>query len=118
MNWDDRPGPDGVPVTVYLFRIDEAAPVTLGSGHLDFLLYENRVGNEALSEKPFFSWTFSASELRGALDRTMIGYCYKLPLSWTVNLPRTRNITLFARYRPVNGNPIYSVPHAIGVKAE
>lgn len=118
MNWDDRPGPDGVPVTVYLFRLDDPQPVTLRSGNLDFLMFEGRVGREALSTEPFQTWSFTAEELRSALSRTMVGHCYQIPLAWTVKPPRTNNITLVARYRPVSGDPVYSAPTAISVRAE
>jgi len=118
INWSDQAGPDGVPVTVYLFRRDRAEPVTLLSGEITFLLYEGRVGMEALRRDPLHSWTFSAQQMQTVLSESMFGLCYKVPLAWGTRVPRSANITLIALYQPPGGPPVYSAANTLAVKAE
>lgn len=115
MNLDDKPGADGVPLTVYLFSVDESAPLSMRSGVLEFLLFGGRMGGEQLrAATPLRTWTFTAADLQRAQDETLIGRCYKIVLRWGDQAPPTRSITLVARYVPAVGRAMYSSPISIG----
>ena len=59
VNWDDKPGPDGLQVQINFFQIDEPLSVTV-KGSLDLALYDGHVLPEDLAAaKPIHTWPFS-----------------------------------------------------------
>ena len=116
LNWDNRPGPDGVQIIVHLYRHPPAAPV-LATGALEFLLFEGPIPRDKLpTAKPFHVWPFTASQLEPYVGRSMAGWGYALRLPWGSNVPTSASITLAARYIPSAGPPLYSAPTTIAMK--
>ena len=106
VNWDNRPGPDGLPVRVHVFRQAGKLPVTV-KGRLEFVLYEGLVSpDETAKAKPFRSWRLEGEQLRSCLGRSPYGWGYVVPLAWGAAAPRTAWVTLLARYVPRKGAPI------------
>lgn len=118
LNWDERPGPDGVQARLYFFGRGDL-PVTV-SGGLDVMLYEQnpqRSIPEAISDKPFKTWTYTGADLNRALIRTRIGWGYVLQLGWGADVPQTPKIVLRARYRSPEGPMLLSDPVTIQMVA-
>jgi len=111
VNWDDKPGLDGVRAQVMLFRHGPGGKLksVLVTGEVDLILYE---GPQPVSldraGTPFRSWTFNAEELA----RLAIGQYglagYSMRLAWGRDVPRADKIWMVARYRPPMGQAIYS----------
>lgn len=118
LNWDNRPGPDGVQTIIHLFQQGPREPV-LASGTLEFLLYEGRVSREELAAaKPFHIWPFTASEIEPYLGRSKAGWGYALRLPWGPKVPQSGSVTLAVRYTPLGagGPTLYSAPTVIAMK--
>jgi hypothetical protein len=118
LNWDGRPGPDGVQTVVHLFQQAAPQPVLI-NGTLEFLLYEGRVSRDELSAaKPFHVWPFTAAQLEPYVGRSKVGWGYALRLPWGPTMPRSSSVTLAARYTPPGaGAPtVYSAPTTIAMK--
>jgi hypothetical protein len=116
VNWDDRPGPDGVQVKVYFFRVDQPLPVTVG-GTLEFLLYEGRIergGFEGV--EPFRVWRFGPEALPSYLGRGLVGWSYAMRLGWGANPPAARSLTLRARYLPPDGPAKDAAPMHVAMR--
>ncbi len=117
MNWDDRPGPDGVQVQVYFFRRDaeHKLPLTV-SGSVDMILYEGNVKRSEMSAaKPFHTWRFSPAQMKGFLSRGMAGWCYTLTLPWGATAPQADTVTLTAKYTAPAGAALYAAPASISM---
>lgn len=118
VSWDERPGPDGVRVRVTMFRTDLPQPV-IGEGSLEFLLFAGQAGGiDPTSAEPFRSWRFSCQELRPSLARSIVGWGYSVSLGWGDRPPRTPTVSLFVRYIPLQGDPVWSKPVSIAVSAQ
>jgi len=116
LNWDESPGPDGLQVSVLFFRRGGALPVTV-SGTLEFLLYEGNVARRAVAvADPFYTWRFSAREMKGYLVRGTVGWGYAMRLAWGGKAPAAGTITLVARYSPPEGRALYSAPVAVALE--
>lgn len=117
INWDSRPGPDGLQARVILFQIDQDLPVLLAAGTLEFLLFSDRVSDEdILTGKPVLKWAFPADRLAEHRTHGRIGWEYKFRLPWAGKPPKCLTATLIARYASPDGEPIYSKPIVIGMK--
>ena len=121
-NWDNRPGPDGLVVRVFFYRIDpktgQTGTVTV-SGSLQFLLYEGKVSpQEASAAQPFQVWAFLPEQLPVFLGRSLGLWGYQMQLAWADHVPRSDSVTLVARYQPPEGPPMFSMPAniAMGLK--
>ena len=117
MNWDDKPGPDGVQVQVYFFRRDaeHKLPLTV-SGPVDMILFEGNVKpSEMSSAKPFRTWRFSPEQMKSFLTRGWAGWCYAVTLPWGANAPRTDSVTLTAKYTAPEGRSLYAAPASISM---
>jgi hypothetical protein len=118
VNWDDKPGPDGLRVRVYLFRGegDQPDPV-LGKGSLEFRLYEGalRQGDLAAAT-PIRTWSFDPAELAAHTARGLVGWHYAFALGWGADVPAAGVVTLLARYLPRAGEPAASAPITITMK--
>jgi hypothetical protein len=112
VNWDGKPGFDGVIAQVMLFRdTGGGLKSVLVNGEVDIMIYEgDKPDKLSDATKPFLSWTFSAKEL----SELVVGqygalWGYSLRLPWRIP-PRTEKVWLIARYRPPSGQAIYSSP--------
>lgn len=104
VNWDDKPGPDGLQVQINFFRIDEPLSVTV-KGSIDLALYEGHVRPEDLaSAKPLHTWPFSGVQLAGLAGKSAVGWGYAMRLPWGDRPPSGATATLAARYRSADGN--------------
>jgi len=104
VNWDDRPGPDGLQVQVNFFQIDEPLSVTV-KGSLELALYEGHVGPENLAvAKPIHTWPYSRVQLAAQAGKSAVGWGYAMRLAWNDSPPAGTTATLTARYRSADGN--------------
>lgn len=110
VNWDDRPGPDGLQVQINFFQIDRPLSVTV-KGSLEMSLYEGRVQAAQLaSAKPIHTWPYSGVELAGFAGKSAFGWGYAMRLAWHDRPPAGKIATLVARYRSRDGNVKASSP--------
>jgi len=110
LNWDDRPGVDGLQAQVNLFQLEHPLSVTV-EGALEFALYEGQSDSRGLAgREPFRTWTFQGPELRRFLNRSLFGWDYAVRLDWGNRPPTSSSVTLIARYRPVRGQDVLSSP--------
>jgi len=112
VNWDGKPGLDGVIAQVMLFRNEGGGlKSVLVTGDVDIMIYEGaKPANLSDAIKPFLSWTFNARELSQRVVGqygSLWGYALRLP--WKLP-PRSEKVWLIARYRPPSGRAIYSSP--------
>ncbi len=117
LNFDNRPGPDGVAVKVYLFRVDRPEPVTV-RGKLEIMLYDEKVSSIDLhTREPFHVWRLGPDELAMYLSRGIVGWRYAMDLRWGSPRPRSGTISLAVRYLPPEGPSVYSDPVVIAMGA-
>ncbi|MDP6637500.1 MAG: hypothetical protein QGG42_21585 [Phycisphaerae bacterium] len=112
VNWDDKPGLDGIVAQVMHFKDYGKGPKSvLVSGEVDIMVFEgpkpDRFDNAG---KPFFSQTFTS----GQLAQRIVGqynalWSYSLRVRWPA-VPQSSKVWLIARYRPPSGNAVYSSP--------
>ena len=116
MNWDGRPGPDGLAVQVYFFLRPPATalPVTV-TGTLHLALYEGQPAADDPQAQPLLTWKFTAEELKACLARAAPGWGYVLRLGWGDRPPKASFVTLTARYLPPEGRglPVSAKPTTI-----
>ena len=112
LNWDDKPGPDGVRIAIFCFQKAQGISVTV-SGSLEVQLYEQN-GDKSMTElekaAPFQTWSFSAQELPRFLVRADCGWGYAIQLGWGDHVPTSDKISLRARYKSPSGEVVYSDP--------
>lgn len=118
LNWDDKPGPDGVIARVQFFRTgphDEIRSVPV-QGELEFLLYERRVPADELAQtKPSFTWQFPPEKLPDYLGKQMGMWAYQMQLDWREKPPKATVVTLVARWKSPGGTWKYSDPTLVAV---
>ena len=108
INWDGRPGPDGLMVLVLLFRQSRALPMTV-RGTIEFSLYQGVVSTDEISDvKPAYSWLFQGARLQACQTRTVWGWGYTMRLGWGSAAPTASSVTLLVRYVPEKGAPLRS----------
>ena len=96
-DWDGRPGPDGLNISVHLWRADRNLPVT-ARGRLEFVLYEGVLHAADLpTARPLESWSFPGQVLPRHLGRSIAGWGYAFRLPWS-RPPSTSAVTLMTRY--------------------
>ena len=118
LNFDNHPGPDGIAVKVYLFRLDRPEPVTV-AGKLELMLYDEKISSSDLhAREPFHVWRLGPDELAMHLSRGIVGWRYAMDLQWGSRRPRSGMISLVIRYLPPEGPSVYSDPVAIAVGAK
>lgn len=117
INFDHRPGADGVSVRVLLYQLSQPYPVTV-SGTLEFMLYEGKIGPEELhTRQPLHLWRFPPERLPPQLSRSMVGWGYAMDLLWGPGAPKTGTISLATKYVPPEGSAVYSDPIAVAMGA-
>ncbi len=110
VNWDDKPGADGLQVQINFFQIDKPLSVTV-KGSLELELYQGRVQAAQLaSAKPIRTWPFSGVELAGFAGKSAFGWGYAMRLAWGARPPAGSTATLIVRYRSLDGNVKTSSP--------
>lgn len=110
VNWDDRPGADGLQVQINFFQIDRPLSVTV-KGSLELELYQGRVQAAQLaSAKPIQAWAYSGVKLAGFAGKSAFGWGYAMRLAWGDRPPAGKVATLIARYRSLDGNVKTSSP--------
>jgi hypothetical protein len=115
VNWDGKPGPDGLEVCVHLFRHSRDLPVTVG-GALQFIIYEGVISEKDLSgAKPLRSWQFTGEELKAHRVRLMMGWGYAMRLNWGRTPPKASSVTLLVRYISPKGRIISASPLTIPI---
>jgi len=117
MNWDDRPGPDGIATQVYLYRVTNGKVSTVPvAGALEFVLYDGNVSQpEMAGRSPWRTWRFAPGDVAQYAARNMIGGHYAVPLRWGPRSPRGPLVTLMVRYEPRQGKPLSSKPMGVRV---
>jgi len=115
VNWDDKAGPDGVQVRVYLFQLGQAQPVMV-EGAVEFRMYAGRVPRSAIPDgEPFRTWRFAGDDLAVRRFRSMVGWGYAARLGWSGQPPDASVVSVQAVYEPPEGTPIFSAPVAIAL---
>ncbi|MBT3200891.1 MAG: hypothetical protein HN350_13360 [Phycisphaerales bacterium] len=112
INWDGKPGLDGVIAQVMLFQNQEKGPKSvLVSGEIDLMLFEGRKPKTLNNApKPFCTKTFTSSELATKIVGQYSSlWSYSLRLPWP-KIPATKDVWMIARYRPKSGRAVYSSP--------
>ena len=115
INWDGRPGPDGLMVLVLLFQHSRDLPVPV-RGTIEFALYHGVVDTTDIAKsRPAHSWAFRGQQLEACLTRTVWGWGYAMRLGWGSTVPTTSSVTLRAKHIPETGPPLLSDPIIIPV---
>ncbi len=114
-NWDDKAGADGVVVRVYCYQYHQPKTVTV-NGVLEFMVFEGGLSAGTIDKAvPFKVWRFTTDQLPAYADRSMVGWGYTMQLAWEKNAPKTRRITLVARFISATGEETFSTPVSIPV---
>ncbi|MCK4626372.1 MAG: hypothetical protein KAV00_13725 [Phycisphaerae bacterium] len=115
VNWDGKPGPDGLEACVHMFRLSQPLPVTV-RGTLKFTIFEGVISeSNLLSARPFHSWLFDGETLKLHQVRLMMGWGYAMRLGWERNKPTTSSVTLAVEYLPQKGDSVHANPIAIPI---
>lgn len=119
VDWDGRPGPDGLEARVRLYRGEPLRAVPV-SGTLQFLLFEGRLRPEQIEgATPLRTWSFVGEPLQRRAGRDMVGWHYVLRLEWGLDVPKAPSVTLISRYKLPDGRWLYSRPNSsIVISAE
>lgn len=116
INLDDRPGADGIQLSVFLFRQDQPLALRLERGTLELVLYDGRVAATQLaSAQPARIWRYSAANLRSIENRSAIGVGYRTTLDWSDARPQSSVVTLAARILRPGKPALYAKPAHIPV---
>ena len=115
LNWDSQPGPDGVRAMIRFWKVDNDVPSAVAvKGTLAFDLYLGVVGGDSLAaQTPFQTWTFPADQLARVRTTDLGLTCYPIVLAWGRHVPTADRVTLVAKYVPLSGPAVYSVPSTI-----
>ena len=115
INWDDKPGPDGVQVRLYLFQVGRPQPVMV-DGAIEFRMYAGRVSHGGVPEvDPFKVWRFTSDDLDVRRFRSMVGWGYAARLGWGGQVPEASVVSVQAVYEPSEGQGVVSAPVAIAL---
>ncbi len=68
-------------------------------------------------EKPFKVWGYDAPQLEAFRITTVIGDGYPLEVRWNQDRPKSKAITLVARYSSPGKEEVYSAPITISLLA-
>lgn len=107
VNLDEIPGPDGIRIQVYFYRVDQDMPVTV-KGTVEVLMYEGQLrAGDLLKSRPFFTWGLTPGSMVQNLYRSAYGWHYAFDLRWD-RPPQSSNVTIIARYTAPGEAPIYT----------
>jgi hypothetical protein len=103
--------PAGVGVVVYATALEGSKGLPLRRGELDILMFDSADSVVDLrSAAPLKAWTFNAAQLEAFKSESRLGEGYKLALLWENSAPKSKTVTVAARYRGARGEIIYSAP--------
>lgn len=109
VNWDERPGPDGLLAQLRFYRMDQPLSV-LVEGTIEFHLFDERVADPNMRAlKPAETWKFTQADLENCMTRSLVGWGYKMRLAWQ-QMPTSRMVTLAAVYTSPDGKTLWSAP--------
>ena len=111
-------GIDGVGIQVFASEPGVAHGIPILRGRLEILLFDR--GDSGLNpriEKPLKVWGFDATQLEAFRTTTVIGEGYPLELRWNEDRPKSKAVTLLARYSSPGKEEIYSTPITIPLLA-
>jgi hypothetical protein len=116
LNFDATPEPDGIGVRIYASNQKRARGLPITSGTLELMMFEGPLQeDEVRTATPRRVWSFPAADLKGLAIQTSIGIGYRFALRWDDAKPTGTRITVIARYRPTQGEAIFSTPSAISI---
>ena len=108
--------PSAIGVRVYAVAPGGSRGIPIRQGTLEVLMFDAAVSNPGLTDmQPLKTWTFTAAQLKDLSDTSSLGDGYQLILKWENAQPKSRVITVVARYRNLAGMVIYSAPSSISV---
>ncbi len=116
VNLDDKPGPDGINVSVNLFRTDKPLAVKLQAGVIELLMYDGKISATELARaEPVKVWRYPAGLFSRAGSDAAVGYTYRVALAWGKNTPSKNTVTISARLLRPGRSPLYAMPSIISI---
>ncbi len=122
INMDAVPGPGGISITIYFFRLSQAPDgkvlnkTVAVSGDVDVMMFDGQLrASDMANAKPRHVWHFAPGEIGPYLSHSALGYHYAMSLPWGKDEPQATMVTAIVRYSPPNEQPMYSEALAIGV---
>jgi hypothetical protein len=108
LHWSGGSTPDGLQARIMLFRLDVAAnSLKAAGGTVEFYMFEGQPKREQLPTlRPIAVWRFGPQQLPEHLASTMVGPAYEFSLGWGTHVPRTRAVTVYARYLTPGREPV------------
>lgn len=111
-----KSAPAGIGVRIYASAQGGSRGIPIRKGVLEVLMFDGPVPEGGVAtQTPLKIWSFSPEQLRAYTDVSFLGDGYQLALPWEKSVPKSRIITVAARYRNGSGGVLYSAPGAISV---
>jgi hypothetical protein len=107
-------GIEGVGIQVFASELDVAHGIPILRGRLEILMFGR--SDDSLNprtEKPLKVWSFDPKQLDAFRTTTVIGEGYPLELKWNEDRPKSKAITLVARYSSPGKEEVFSAPITI-----
>lgn len=112
VDWRADPAPDGLQVQIRFYSGQPVRAVTV-NGTLELLLFQGVVPAGRIAQaKPMRTWSFAGRPLRELAEPDLVGCYHMLRLDWGNLPPPVGSVTLIARYRPPEGQWLYSRPNS------
>ena len=108
VNFDNRPGPDGLLAQVYAFGKGSAKAIRLTDGTLEITLFDGQHFEYDESARSIWTRRIEADELRQLGHGSLIGVGYGVQVRWGESVPTRHDVTLFARYERSDGEVVES----------
>jgi len=106
---ESRPNIDSINVRVYAVDSELPKAQPIRQGNLELLLYDGLVREGFVETNQLLrAWTFPPAELASRVFTSAVGTGYFFVLSWGKDHPQSNTLTVVARYRPLEGPPVYS----------
>ncbi|MGO8698285.1 MAG: hypothetical protein ACLQVY_11275 [Limisphaerales bacterium] len=111
-------GIEGLGIQVFASKLGVARGIPILRGRLEVLMFD-RVDSSLNPrvEKPFKVWGYDAPQLEAFRITTVIGDGYPLEVRWNQDRPKSKAITLVARYSSPGKEEVYSAPITISLLA-
>ena len=106
-------GLEGVSVQVFASPPGVAHGIPIHRGKLEILMFDHSENLNPRLEKPLRVWSFDPAQLDELHATTVIGDGYQLELRWNKDRPKSKAITLVARYSGSGKEEVYSTPITI-----
>ena len=116
VNWDGKPGADGLAIRLFFWRRDQAKAISLSGGFVEFVMYDGSVGSENIETTPTLKrWIYTADQLSALRAQSAFGFGYALQLPFENNKPTKGSVTLVVRY--LSGSQTVAVSKPVVVSA-